>query len=108
MTNEPENQLAHDEEADRRPSWSYPTILFLYVLVFLITPTIGTTIGLTLFLGLMGVCLWGAGSRNQYEKTQKKYTSLLRSEYVLNMIVFPVVVPLIIFVLILVIKRLPS
>jgi hypothetical protein len=99
-----EDELVHDTETDRRPSWPYPTILFLYVLVFLITPTIGTTIGLVLFFGLMGVCLWGAVSRSQYEKMQKRYPSLLRSAYVMNMIVFPVVVPLVILVLLLVLQ----
>ena len=108
MKNESEDQLAHDAETDRRPSWSYPTVLVFYVVVFLITPTIGTTIGLVLFFGLMGFCLWGAVSRSQYEGLQKKYPSLLRSEYVMNMIVFPVVVPLTIFALLLVFGKFPS
>ena len=42
------------------------------------------------------------------EILQKHYPSLLRSEYVLNMTVFPVVLPVIVFVLLVVFKKLQS
>jgi hypothetical protein len=108
MTRPSEDESVQDAETGRRPSWSYPTILVLYVVILLITPTIGTTIGSALFLGLMGFCVWGAVSRIQYEQLQNKYPSLLRSEYFMNMLVLPVVVPLVVFVLLLAIRRLPS
>jgi hypothetical protein len=108
MNGESETEPAQNVEPDGRPSWSYPTILVLYVVILLLTPTIGTTIGLVLFLGLLGFCLWGAVSRRQYETLQKHYPSLLRSEYVLNMTVFPVVLPVIVFVLLVVFKKLQS
>ncbi len=93
-------------ESERRPSWPYPIFLFFYLVIFLITPTVGTNIGLILFFGLMGVCLWLSVSRKEYEGFRKNYPSLQRSEYVANMMIIPVIVPLLLFVLLVVFRNL--
>jgi hypothetical protein len=103
-----ETGVADEEGSDCRPSWPYPTILFLYAIVFFISYWLGPIVGASLFFGLMGVCTWSACSSRQFEKLQVEYPSLLRSEYVANMLVLPVVVPLLIFVVLLVVGRVPS
>ncbi len=108
MNNESDEKMANDAEVDPRPSWPYPTILFLYFIIFLITPITGTIIGLVLFFGLMGVCLWSAVSQNQYEKLKKNHPSLPRSDYIFNMVIFPIIVPLIVFALLMVFKNFSS
>ena len=100
--------MANDERVDRKPSWPFPTILFLYAVVFLISRWTGPMVGGILFFGLMGACIWGAFSRKQFEELQAKYPSLHRSEYIANMAIFPVVLPLVVFVLLLVLGRIPS
>ena len=92
------------DEAGRRPSWPYPSILFLYIVIFLIAPVAGGTIGLILFFGLMGACVWNAVSQSQYEKLKENYPDLPRSDYLFNSLIFPVIVPLIIFVLLMLFK----
>ena len=94
MVDQDEASMKDDGELERRPSWPYPTILFLYLVILIITPVAGSTIGLLLFCGLLGFCLWGALSRKQYEQLKKRYPSLSRNEYVLNNLLFPVVLPL--------------
>ncbi len=88
-------------ENGRKPSYSYPTILFLYVLIFIITPYIGEVAGLILFFGLMGVSFWAAVSLKQYNIIKKNYPAETRYEYVANMVIFPVIVPLVIFLIVL-------
>lgn len=105
MNNDPEEKLAPDAEPEKRPSWPYPTFLFLYVVIFLITPVVGPTVGSLLFFGLLVFCLWGAVSRNQYKQLKKRYPSLSRPEYVLNNLIFPVIVPFIIFVVLMLYKH---
>jgi len=94
-----EESKRDDSGIGRRPSWPYPTILFLYVVIFFLTPVLGMSTGLILFFGLMGFCVWGAVSRNQYEKLLKSYPDLPRSDYVLNNLIFPVILPLIVLAL---------
>ena len=68
------------EENNRGPSWPYPQILFLYIVIYCITPSIGKTIGLILFFSLMTVCTWSAISKNQYEQLKKKISLTLANE----------------------------
>jgi len=82
-------------DLETRPSWPYPTFLFLYVVIFVLTPMVGRTIGMILFWGLLLFCFWGAVSRKQYEMLKKRYPGLSRYDYVLNNLLFPVVIPLI-------------
>jgi hypothetical protein len=107
MNNESDEKLVNDAKSGSRPSWPYPTILILYLIIFLITPVTGVATGLALFFGLMGVCLWNAISENQFKKLKQNHPSLTRSDYLFNMIIFPVVVPLIVFVLLMVFKHFP-
>ena len=97
-----EEALENTEEPEGRPSWPYPTFLFLYVVILILTPMVGTTVGLILFFGLLSFCFWGAISRKQYELLRKRYASLSRKDYVINNLIFPVIVPIIIFVVLMV------
>ena len=83
-----------DVALERRPSWSFGTILVLYFIVFIITPYIGITIGLGLIAVLAVACIWNAVSRKQYEKLKGSYPGLSRSEYMLNNLIFQTVLPL--------------
>jgi hypothetical protein len=105
MNNESDEQSTPAGESEKRPSWPYPTFLFLYVVIFFITPFVGSTIGLIMFFGLLGFCLWGAISPDQYEQLRKSYPALSRHDYVLNNLIFPVIVPLIIFIILMVYKH---
>lgn len=105
MNNETKENSVTDANPDGRPSWPYPVILLLYVIIYLLAPTVGTIVGLVLFFCLQAVCLWGATSRNQYEKMKKTYSTLSRPEYFFNMIIFPVVVPLLIFIALIISKN---
>ncbi len=100
--NDPEKPVENAVQEERRPSWPYPTFLFLYAVIFVLTPMIGETIGAILFFGLVLFCLWGAVSRKQYELLKKRYPNLSRSDYVLNNLLFPVIVPMIIFVVLMI------
>jgi hypothetical protein len=79
----------------------------LYAVVFLITFKVGQIVGAILFFGLMGVCIWGAFSHRQFVQMQGRYPSLHRSEYIANMAIFPVGLPLVIFVVLLILQKLP-
>lgn len=92
------------EQEERRPSWPYPTFLFLYVIIFFIAPFAGDVVGLFLFFGLVAFCLWGAVSKKQYEQLKKSYPGLTREDYMVNNLLFPVVVPLIVFALLMLFK----
>jgi len=93
-----------DNDSERRPSWPYPIILFLYVVIFLATPVLGSTIALSLFFLLIGICVWNAASKSHFEKLKDNYPALPRSDYVFNMLIFPVIFPLIIFGIVMVIR----
>jgi len=97
MNTGPEEPAGTTAETGRRPSWPYPVFLFLYVVIFLVTPAVGSTVGLALFCALMALCVWNAASRRQYEQSRKKYPDLSRSDYVMNNLVFPVIIPLVLF-----------
>jgi len=92
------NKEEPTHEVGKRPSWPYPSILFLYLVIFLLTPHIGEIAGLILFFSLMSASLWGALSPGQYQKIIQRYPTLPRRDYVINMLLFPVLVPLLIFV----------
>lgn len=86
-------------DEDSTPRWPYPVILFLYALIWFVTPYIGATIGLLLYVGLLSICTWSAISVKEYEKSKENYPSLSRLSYFLNMFILPVVVPGIILLL---------
>ena len=97
-----EDTQINREENGRGPSWPYPQIHFLYVVIYFVTPYTGETIGLILFIALMSVCTWAAISKNEYEQLKQNYPSLWRGNYIANMLILPVIVPLLIFVILLV------
>ena len=80
-----------------RPSWPYPVFLFLYVVILLVTPMIGKTPGLLAFFTLIAFCGWSALSKKQYEQMLNNYPELERSDYITNMLMVPVILPLVIF-----------
>ena len=104
MDKKPEDKVAAESESGRRPSWPYPIFLILYGVIFLMTPMVGSTVGLVLFFGLIGVGVWNAISRHQYEQLKKNYPAVSRGDYVLNNLVLPVLVPLVLFVVLVMFK----
>lgn len=84
------------EDHERRPSWPYPAVWFLCVLIWAATPFVGTTVAALAFALLMGVCTWSALSVKAYESMKDTYPDLSRGDYVLNSLLLPVVVPVVI------------
>jgi len=74
----------------------------LYAVIYLIVPYIGDIIGLILFFGLMCACIWMAVSKDYYEDLKEGYPSLTRSEYIINSLLFPVLIPLIVLIVLIV------
>lgn len=99
VDNQQKDKLVENVNSDR-PSWPYPIVFVLCVVIFLITPYTGASIGIVLFIALMAWFIWAAASKTKYEKIKGTYPSLSRQDYILNMLIFPVMVPVIIFLII--------
>jgi len=95
--NELEETEINEEALEPKPSWLFAPILVLYIIIAVITPYIGMTIGLILFFALVSFFIWNAVSLKSYEKTRASYPGYSRSEYILNNLIFQTVLPLIIF-----------
>ena len=81
-----------ENENDRRPSWSFIPVLVLYFIIAALVSWIGKAAALLALL-LPAVCLWSALSRKQYEQTRRSYPNYPRGDYVLNSIMFHIVIP---------------
>lgn len=104
MIRDTKKRVNSDRDYGRRPSWPYPIMIILYVAIFLSPPILGEMVSLALFLVLVSFCVWAAVSKRNYEKLKINYPELTRSDYMLNMLIFPVILPLIIFILVLVFR----
>ena len=104
MKKEPKDKSTNNVEEPQYPSHPYPTIIVLYLLFFLIAPFTGIYISLALFFGLMGLCFWNAISLKSYKKIREHYPHIDRSYWIINGLLFPVIIPLLIFLGVMVYK----
>jgi hypothetical protein len=99
MNKDVSNEPGLEKESDKRPSWPYPQILFLYIVIFLLSSFLGKVISFMLFSGVVLASIWAALSRKQYDQLKKQYPSVSRNSYIANMLLLPVMIPLLVLLL---------
>jgi len=82
----------NEDNDEPRPSWSFMPILALYFVCAALVPWLGK-IAAVLVVLLFGFTLWSALSKTEYEKTHKSYPSYPRGDYVINSLMFHIIIP---------------
>lgn len=76
-----------------RPSFSPAFIIILGVVIFFLGPLVGKVWALFLASGLLAFVLWQAFSSGQYKEMQKTYPAMTRSFWIVNSLVYHLVIP---------------
>ncbi len=91
----------HDQNQEHisLPSFSSAGVVVLCIIIFFLGPIIGKTGSLILFGALCCVIFWQAFSPGQYEKMKQTYPDMERSFWILNNLVYHLLIPVVLLVI---------
>jgi len=92
MTDDHQKPATLPDDEISRPSWAPIQIVIIYLILAVTAAFIGKAAGLLILL-FLGYSIWSALSKKEYEKMRRSHPGYKRGDYILNSIIFHVVVP---------------
>lgn len=85
-------QPTNDADHERRPSWSFMQYLAVYFVIAALTYAV-TRYAAILALLFLAACIWSTFSKKEYQRMKKTYPNYPRGDYILNSLIFEIIVP---------------